>query len=236
MTHVTLLQVTLMNFKINPESTWRRLLLLTRDASQGGTSSMKVKEKMGGGRGRPRKYAQGEVQYRKLWLPENLLTELRVAARVRGYTTNDEIISRLIFSLQFSPRRPLIKTDEGQRLIALARMFDEFIQSRLDIIRQTYAEDEKKNEDKKIFIPGQRRAFSSSFPVNLRRDIDISARFNRRSMNDEIMQRLLGSLNYLTEHQLPENEEVHRLRELAVLFDEFIYEKVGRAENPLSSG
>ncbi len=49
------------------------------------------------------------------------------------------------------------------------------------------------------------------------------------------MQQLLGSLNYLTEHQLPENEEVHRLRELAVLFDEFITEKVSQAENPLSS-
>lgn len=196
---------------------------------------MKVKEKMGGGRGRPRKYAQGEMQYRKLWLPENLLTELRVAARVRGYTTNDEIISRLITSLQFSPRRPVIKTGEGQRLVALARLFDEFIQSRLEVIRQQYAAELKNQEDKKVFVPGQKRAFSSSFPVNLRRDIDISARFNKQSMNEEIMQRLLGSLNYLTEHQLPENEEVHRLRELAVLFDEFITEKVSRAENPLSS-
>lgn len=196
---------------------------------------MKVKEKMGDGRGRPRKYAQGEMQYRKLWLPENLLTELRVAARVRGYTTNDEIISRLITSLQFSPRRPVIKTGEGQRLVALARLFDEFIQSRLEVIRQQYAAESRNQEDKKVFVPGQKRAFSSSFPVNLRRDIDISARFNKQSMNEEIMQRLLSSLNYLTEHQLPENEEVHRLRELAVLFDEFITEKVSRAENPLSS-
>ena len=199
-------------------------------------SGMKVKEKLGERRGRPRKYAQGEMQYRKLWLPENLLTELRIAARVRGYTTNDEIISRLITSLQFSPRRPVIKTGEGQRLVALARLFDEFIQSRLEVIRQQYAAELKNQEDKKVFIPGQKRAFSSSFPVNLKRDIGISARFNKQSMNEEIMQRLLGSLNYLTEHQLPENEEVHRLRELAVLFDEFITEKVSRAENPLISG
>lgn len=194
---------------------------------------MKVKEKMADGRGRPRKYARGEMQYRKLWLPENLLMELRVAARVRRYTTNDEIISRLITSMQFSPRRHVIKTDEGQRLVALARMFDEFIQSRLDIIREKCRNDEDKNTDKKTFTPGKSKAFSSSFPENLRRDMEISARFNRRSVNMEIQVRLLDSLNYLTEQQLPENEEVRRLRELAILFDEFILEKVVVAENPL---
>ena len=195
---------------------------------------MKVKEKMADGRGRPRKYARGEMQYRKLWLPENLLMELRVAARVRLYTTNDEIISRLITSMQFSPRRHVIKTDEGQRLVALARMFDEFIQSRLDIIREKCRNNEDKNTDKKTFTPGKSKAFSSSFPENLRRDMEISARFNRRSVNMEIQVRLLDSLNYLTEQQLPENEEVRRLRELAILFDEFILEKVVVAENPLA--
>lgn len=195
---------------------------------------MKVKENMGDGRGRPRKYARGEMQYRKLWLPENLLMELRVAARVRRYTTNDEIISRLIASMQFMPRRHIIKTDEGQRLVALARMFDEFIQSKLDIIRAEFQQEESGRTEKKPFVPGKNRAFSSSFPENLRRDMEISARFNRRSMNMEIQERLLGSLNYLTEQQLPENEEVRRLRELAILFDEFILDKVVVAENPLA--
>lgn len=195
---------------------------------------MKVKEKMGDGRGRPRKYARGEMQYRKLWLPENLLMELRVAARVRRFTTNDEIISRLITSMQFSPRRHVIKTDEGQRLVALARMFDEFIQSRLDIIRAEFQQNEMRQAEKKPFDPGKNTAFSSSFPENLRRDMEISARFNRRSVNMEIQQHLLASLNYLTEQQLPENEEVRRLRELAILFDEFILEKVVVAENPLT--
>lgn len=195
---------------------------------------MKVKEKMADGRGRPRKYARGEMQYRKLWLPENLLMELRVAARVRRYTTNDEIISRLITSMQFSPRRHVIKTDEGQRLVALARMFDEFIQSRLGIIREKCRNNEDKNTDKKKFTPGKSKAFSSSFPENLRRDMEISARFNRRSVNMEIQMRLLDSLNYLTEQQLPENEEVRRLRELAILFDDFILEKVVVAENPIA--
>lgn len=53
-------------------------------------------------------------------------------------------------------------------------------------------------------------------------------------MNMEIQERLLDSLNYLTQQQLPENEEVRRLRELAILFDEFILEKVVVAENPLA--
>lgn len=45
------------------------------------------------------------------------------------------------------------------------------------------------------------RRFSSSFPVNLKKDMKISARFNRRSMNQEIVQRLLGTLNYFIEQQ-----------------------------------
>ena len=161
-------------------------------------------------------------------------TKSGVAARVRRFTTNDEIISRLITSMQFSPRRHVIKTDEGQRLVALARKFYEFIQSRLDIIRVEFQQNEMRQAEKKPFAPGKNTAFSSSFPENLWRDMEISARFNRRSVNMEIQQHLLASLNYLTEQQLPENEEVRRLRELAILFDEFILEKVVMAENPLT--
>lgn len=42
---------------------------------------------------------------------------------------------------------------------------------------------------------------------------------------------MLGALNYLTEQHLPESEEIHRLRELAILFDEFISKKVTTAES-----
>ncbi|WP_240154174.1 hypothetical protein [Candidatus Pantoea communis] len=203
-------------------------IFLTEVMTQG------IKRKYDDEHRRPRKYARGEMQYRKLWLPENLLMELRVAARVRRFTTNDEIISRLITSMQFSPRRHVIKTDEGQRLVALARKFYEFIQSRLDIIRVEFQQNEMRQAEKKPFAPGKNTAFSSSFAENLWRDMEISARFNRRSVNMEIQQHLLASLNYLTEQQLPENEEVRRLRELAILFDEFILEKEVVAENPLT--
>lgn len=195
---------------------------------------MKVKEKLGENRGRPRKYTPGEVRYRVLWAPDNLLLELRIAARVRGVSMNDEVVGRLVQSLNFTPKKPLIRSEEGERLLALARLFDEFIQSRLDIIREEYARDHPVTDGEREFIPGKMRRFSSSFPVNLKKDMEISARFNRRSMNQEIVQRLLASLNYFTEQQLPENEEVRRLRSLAILFDEFITSRVAVAENPLA--
>lgn len=195
---------------------------------------MKVKEKLGENRGRPRKYTPGEVRYRVLWAPDNLLLELRIAARVRGVSMNDEVVGRLVQSLNFTPKKPLIRSEEGERLLALARLFDEFIQSRLDIIREEYARDHPVTDGAREFIPGKMRRFSSSFPVNLKKDMEISARFNRRSMNQEIVQRLLASLNYFTEQQLPENEEVRRLRSLAILFDEFITSRVAVAENPLA--
>ncbi|WP_421589729.1 Arc family DNA-binding protein, partial [Rahnella aceris] len=185
--------------------------------------------------GRPRKYTMGEVRYRVLWAPENLLLELRIAARVRGVSMNDEVVGRLIQSLDFTPKKPIIKTEEGERLLALARLFDEFIQAHLDMLREKYAQEATVVDDKRQFVAGKMRRFSSSFPVNLKKDMEISARFNQRSMNQEIVQRLLGSLNYFTEQQLPENEEIKRLRSLAMLFDEFIVSKVAVAENPLTN-
>ncbi|CAH0144423.1 Arc family DNA-binding protein [Klebsiella michiganensis] len=196
---------------------------------------MKVKEKIYERRGRPRKYTMGEVRYRVLWAPENLLLELRIAARVRGVSMNDEVVGRLIQSLDFTPKKPIIKTEEGERLLALARLFDEFIQSHLDMLREKYAQEAPVVDENRQFVAGKMRRFSSSFPVNLKKDMEISARFNQRSMNQEIVQRLLGSLNYFTEQQLPENEEIKRLRSLAMLFDEFIVSKVAVAENPLTN-
>jgi hypothetical protein len=123
---------------------------------------MKVKEKMGDGRGRPRKYARGEMQYRKLWLPENLLMGCEWR-KGQNFTTNDEIISRLIASLNFSPRRHIIKTDEGQRLVALARLFDEFLQARLDVIRKKY-QAEKISDNGKKHLSRKEPRIQQQFP------------------------------------------------------------------------
>lgn len=191
---------------------------------------MKVKEQLGPGRGRPRKFSVGETEQRNIRAPENLLIELRIAARLRGVSTNDEIISRLIQSMAFTPKKPVIKTEEGERLMALARLFDEFIQDQLDEIREKYRAEMQKPGEKKSFIAGPMRMFSCSFPVSLRKQMVISARFNQQSTNHEIYQRLLASFNYLTDQQLPENDEVHRLRALALMFDEFVISRVGDAE------
>ena len=114
---------------------------------------MKVKEKIYERRGRPRKYTLGEVRYRVLWAPENLLLELRIAARVRGVSMNDEVVSRLVQSMHFTPKKPVIKTEEGERLLALARLFDEFIQSRLDVLREKYAKEAPVVDGKRQFSP-----------------------------------------------------------------------------------
>lgn len=174
------------------------------------------------------------MRYRVLWVPDNLLLELRITARVRGVSMNDEVVGRLVQSLNFTPKKPLIRTEQGERLLALAHLFDEFIQARLDVIREECARDNPVIEGKREFVPEKIKRFSSSFPVNLKKDMEISARFNRRSMNQEIVQWLLGTLNYFTEQQLPESEEVQRLCSLAVLFDDFISSRVAVAENPLA--
>lgn len=181
-------------------------------------------------RGRPRKYAEGEVRFRVLWAPENLLMELRVAARVRGVSMNDELVGRLNQSINFKPTNPTISSEDGERFLALSRLFEEFIQAHLDILREKYSSEAKTDSAEREFIPGKLKRFSSSFPVALKKQMEMSARFNRRSINQEIVQRLLGTLNYFTEQQLPENEEIQKLRSMATLFDEFIVSKISDTE------
>lgn len=191
---------------------------------------MKENEPVTEKRGRPRKYSEGEVRYRVLWAPENLLMELRVAARLRGVSMNDELVGRLNQSINFEPTNSIISSAEGERYLALARLFEEFIQAHLDILRSKYADVSQSDKTAKEFVPGKLKRFSSSFPVELKKQMEISARFNRRSMNQEIVQRLLGTLNYFTEQQLPENEEIKQLRSLTMLFDEFIVSKISESE------
>ncbi len=93
---------------------------------------MKVKEKMWDGRGRPRKFQPGEAVEWRLRAPDNLLMELRICARAGNRSVNEEIIARLLLSLNYQPGRPVIKTAEGERLIALAVKFEEWLGKLLD--------------------------------------------------------------------------------------------------------
>ena len=88
---------------------------------------MKVKEKMWDGRGRPRKFRPGEAVEWRLRAPDNLLMELRVCARTGKRSVNDEIIARLLQSLNYQPDVPVIKTAEGERLISLAVKFEDLM-------------------------------------------------------------------------------------------------------------
>ena len=191
---------------------------------------MKEKETVSEKRGRPRKYSEGEVRYRVLWAPENLLMELRVAARVRGVSMNDEVVGRLNQSINFKPTTSIISSEDGERYLSLARLFEEFIQAHLDTLREKYANELIIDGAEREFIPGKLKRFSSSFPVDLKKQMEMSARFNQRSINQEIVQRLLGTLNYFTEQQLPENDEIKILRSFAMLFDEFIVSKISDSE------
>ncbi|MDA4818888.1 Arc family DNA-binding protein, partial [Enterobacter hormaechei] len=84
---------------------------------------MKVKEKMWEGRGRPRKFQPGEAVEWRLRIPDNLLMELRICARAGKRSVNDEIMARLLLSLNYQPDVPLIKTADAEKLISLAVKF-----------------------------------------------------------------------------------------------------------------
>ena len=92
---------------------------------------MKVKEKLGDERGRPRKFAPGDEVRWGLRMPEDLLMELRISARVAGHSINDEMLSRLMASLNYKPKKETLDSQEGKRLVTLARYFSEFIESKV---------------------------------------------------------------------------------------------------------
>jgi hypothetical protein len=166
-------------------------------------------------------------------ISEHLLMKLHMATRISPYTTNEEIISWFIASMHISPPRHIIKTDEGQRRVALTKMFDAFIQSSLSVIREENQPEELVRAEKKPLFQGENRLFSSSFVENLRRDMVISTQLNRRNLNMAIQQRLLDSLNYITEQPPLIMEGVRRLWELAILFGVVILENFIMTQNPL---
>lgn len=102
---------------------------------------MKDKEKTPEGRGRPRKIAVGEEVRWGLRMPEGLLNELRLSARVAGHSINDEVLSRLMVSLNYEPKKDTVDTQEGKRLVKLSQLFSEFIEARLgELDKQDTAE------------------------------------------------------------------------------------------------
>lgn len=205
-----------------------------------GSIAMKVKEKMWEGRGRPRKFRPGEAVEWRLRAPDNLLMELRICARVGKRSVNDEIIARLLLSLNYQSERSVIKTVEGERLISLAVKFETWLgqlldgghaQSPDDIIQDDHAEQLWMwREGERVLLPGKTTGYSMRIPDNLAEEIRTMARVHKRSLNDEMLTRLMNTLGYFTERILDQNEDGQALKVLCMEFEVFLKEKITQAE------
>ncbi|EOI7123316.1 Arc family DNA-binding protein [Salmonella enterica subsp. enterica serovar Gaminara] len=201
---------------------------------------MKVKEKMWDKRGRPRKFQPGEVVEWRLRAPDNLLMELRICARMGKRSINDEIIARLLLSLNYHPDVPLIKTVDGERLISLAVKFENWLSDLFGDDGEIEMDERDSNiqperlwiwrKGERVLLPGKTTGYSMRIPENLAVEIRTMARVHKRSLNDEMLTRLMSTLNYFTERVLDQNENAQALKFLCIEFEEFIKEKISETE------
>ena len=201
---------------------------------------MKVKEKMWGGRGRPRKFQPGETVEWRLRAPDNLLMELRIYARAGNRSVNDEIIARLLLSLNYQPGKPIIKTAEGERLIALAVRFEEWLGDLLGDARGQLSSGNNESlrqeplwmwrEGERVLLPGKKTGYSMRIPDNLAEEIRAMAKVHNRSLNDEMLTRLMNTMGYFTERLLDQNEDVQALKVLCVEFEAYLKNKISEVE------
>lgn len=198
---------------------------------------MKVKENLYEKRGRPRKFKAGDITEWNIRAPENLLMELRIFARTRQRSMNDEIMQRLMESLNYRPDMPLIKTVEGQQLQALSRKFYEWItETHPEIPQKPDAEstaDESTHawiDERRVLLPGKTQQYSMRIPENLATELRLMAQINQRSINDEILTRLMHSLHYFTETWVGRDKDITALKVLALSFDKFIREQTESVE------
>jgi plasmid stability protein len=206
---------------------------------------MKVKENMWEKRGRPRKFRPGEAVEWRLRAPDNLLMELRICARAGKRSVNDEIIARLLLSLNYQPGKPVIKTAEGERLIALAVRFEEWLGNLLD--GESEKTEEKKKplphqeqlwmwrEGERVLLPGKTTGYSMRIPENLAEEIKAMAKVHHRSLNDEMLTRLMNTLGYFTGRILDQNEDAQALKVLCMEFELFLKDKLNEVEKAGSS-
>ncbi|HHE8494883.1 Arc family DNA-binding protein [Enterobacter sp. SLBN-59] len=201
---------------------------------------MKVKEKMWDGRGRPRKFQPGEAVEWRLRAPDNLLMELRICARAGNRSINEEIIARLLLSLNYQPGKPVIKTAEGEKLIALAVRFDEWLENLLDGGSGNHVEGNKIpphqeqlwvwRKGERILLPGKTTGYSMRIPENLADEIRAMAKVHNRSLNDEMLTRLMDTLGYFTERLLEQNEDAQALKALCMEFEIYLKKRIKEVE------
>ena len=139
-----------------------------------GSIAMKVKENMWERRGRPKKFQPGDAVEWRLRAPNNLLMELRVCARAGDRSVNDEIIARLLISLNYQPHITVIRTVEGERLISMTVKFEHWLDFILgrenDFVIDSSAGNNAHEqawmwrEGERVLIPGKTSGYSMRLP------------------------------------------------------------------------
>lgn len=200
---------------------------------------MKVKEKMYEGRGRPRKFQPGEVVEWRLRAPDNLLLELRICARLGKRSINDEIISRLLISLNYQSDKPIIRTANAEKLISLAARFEGWLDALLSGggERRSVVVESSQDEHLWVWCKGERElisgkasGYSMRIPENLADEIRVMARVHGRSLNEEMLTRIMASMGYYTDRVLDQNEDAQALKVLCIEFEEYLKERIEDAE------
>ena len=67
-------------------------------------------------------------------------------------------------------------------------------------------------------------------PQNLADEVRVMARIHKRSLNDEMLTRLMYSFGYLTERLLDNNEDTQALKVLTMAFEWYLRDKISEAE------
>lgn len=67
-------------------------------------------------------------------------------------------------------------------------------------------------------------------PENLAEEIRTMARVHKRSLNDEMLTRLMNTLGYFTERIFDQSEDAQALKVLCMEFEVFLKERISDAE------
>ncbi|HIE9814391.1 TPA: Arc family DNA-binding protein [Klebsiella pneumoniae] len=146
-------------------------------------------------------------------------------------------------SLNYQSDKPIIKTASAEKLISLAVRFEEWISDLLGIEGDNpewTGSDNAENEHlwvwcegEKKLIPGKASGYSMRIPENLAEEVRVMARVHGRSLNEEMLSRIMNSLGYYSQRVLEQNEDAQALKVLSIEFEKYLIEKITEAERVL---
>ncbi|MFX4316065.1 Arc family DNA-binding protein, partial [Enterobacter sp. 63] len=85
-------------------------------------------------------------------------------------------------------------------------------------------------EGERVLLPGKTTGYSMRIPENLADEIRAMSKIHNRSLNDEMLTRLMNTLGYFTERLLDQNEDAQALKVLCIEFEVFLKEKITEVE------